>query len=68
MDTWAIGVMLYELLMGVTPFHAYEMKDLINKINDGKYVLKLEEPVTIECALFLSQCLQTNESDRLNME
>jgi len=67
-DTWAIGVMLYELLMGVTPFHAYEMKDLINKINDGKYMLKLEEPITIECALFLSQCLQTNESDRLNME
>ena len=53
-DTWAIGVMLYELLMGVTPFHAYEMKDLINKINDGKYVLKLEEPISIECALFLS--------------
>lgn len=56
-DTWAIGVMLYELLMGVTPFHAYEMKDLISKINEGKYQLKLEEQITIECALFLSQCL-----------
>ena len=56
-DTWAIGVMLYELLMGVTPFHAYEMKDLITKINDGKYMLKLQEPISIECALFLSQCL-----------
>lgn len=67
-DTWAIGVMLYELLMGVTPFHAYEMKDLINKINEGKYMLKLDEPITIECALFLSQCLQTNENDRLNMD
>jgi len=44
------------------------MKDLINKINEGKYQLKLEEPITIECALFLSQCLQTNESDRLNMD
>lgn len=44
------------------------MKDLINKINEGKYQLKLEEPVTIETALFLSQCLQTNESDRLSME
>lgn len=67
-DTWAIGVMLYELLMGLTPFHAYEMKDLINKINEGKYTLQLEEPISIECALFLSQCLQTNESDRLNMD
>ena len=67
-DTWAMGVMLYELLMGVTPFHAYEMKELIAKINDGKYLLKLNQPISIECALFLSQCLQTNESDRLNME
>lgn len=56
-DTWAMGVMLYELLIGVTPFHAYEMKDLIQKINDGKYLLKLNEPVSIECALFLSQTL-----------
>lgn len=67
-DTWAIGVMLYELLMGLTPFHAYEMKELINKINEGKYILQLQEPISIECALFLSQCLQTNESDRLSME
>jgi hypothetical protein len=52
-----MGVMLYELLIGVTPFHAYEMKDLIQKINDGKYLLKLSEPVSIECALFLSQTL-----------
>jgi hypothetical protein len=33
--------MLYELLMGLTPFHAYEMKELINKINEGKYTLQL---------------------------
>jgi serine/threonine protein kinase len=63
-----MGIMLYELLMGVTPFHAYEMKELIGKINEGKYELKLEEPISIECALFLSQCLQTNESNRLDME
>lgn len=52
-----MGVMLYELLMGTTPFHAFEMRDLLNKINEGKYQLKLHEPVSIECALFLSQSL-----------
>ena len=45
--------MLYEMLMGVTPFHSYEMKDLIAKINDGRYKLTLQEPITIECSLFL---------------
>lgn len=54
--------------MGVTPFHSYEMKDLIAKINDGRYTLNLKEPITIECSLFLIQCLQSNEADRIPME
>jgi hypothetical protein len=49
--------MLYELLMGKTPFHSYEMKDLLNKINDGKYLLSLSEPINLEIALFLTETL-----------
>jgi len=30
------------------------MKDLIAKINAGKYVVSTKEPLSIECALFLS--------------
>jgi serine/threonine protein kinase len=59
--------MTYELLMGKTPFHAYELKDLIAKINKGDYTLLLKEPITIECALFLTQCLQANEEDRIKV-
>jgi len=46
--------MCYEMLMGRTPFHSYEMKDLIAKINEGKYSVLIKEPLTIECALFLT--------------
>lgn len=67
MDTWALGVMLYELLMAVTPFHSYEMKELMAKINDGRYTLSLREPYTVECCLFLTQCLQTNEDNRISV-
>jgi len=42
-DTWAMGVLLYEMLVGVTPFHSFEMKDLIAKINDGRYKLSLKD-------------------------
>jgi len=54
--------------MGKTPFHSYEMKDLIAKINEGKYSVQTKEPLTVECALFLTQCLQANESDRISID
>lgn len=60
--------MCYELLCGQTPFHSYEMKDLVAKINKGDYTVGLKEPILIECALFLTQCLQANESDRITAD
>ena len=41
--------MLYEMLVGLTPFHSFEMKDLIKKINDGRYKLTVldSEPIYI---------------------
>jgi serine/threonine protein kinase len=60
--------MVYELLMGKTPFHSYEMRDLIAKINRGDYQVILRQPITVECGLFLTQSLQANEPDRLDVD
>ena len=62
--------MLYEMLVGVTPFHSFEMKDLIAKINDGRYKLSItpEEPVHIQTCLFLIQCLTMTEKERMPIE
>lgn len=58
--------MCYELLMGQTPFHSYDMTELLQKINDGIYTVKTPECLSIECALFLTQCLQATEANRIN--
>lgn len=64
-DIWALGVLCYELLMGLTPFHAQSMDALLTKVNDGRYQVATETPLTIECALFLTQCLQACEESRI---
>ena len=64
-DSWALGVLLYEMMIGLTPFHSYNMRELIDKINDGRYKISLSEPIKIETCLFFAQCLQTSERDRL---
>lgn len=66
-DTWALGVILFELLVGITPFHCYDMKELVRKINDGRYKLNIEggETIKIETCLFLLECLQTQEQNRI---
>lgn len=68
MDTWACGVILYELLVGVTPFHCFEMRELVRKINDGRYKLAVEgEYIKLETCLFLLECLQTMEENRIEI-
>lgn len=67
-DIWALGIATYELLMGRTPFHSVDMKELIARINRGNYKLYLKEPVSIECALFLTQCLQADENNRISVD
>jgi serine/threonine protein kinase len=64
-DVWAIGITCYQLLHGRTPFHSQEMKDLQLKVNVGQYTIQLREALSLEAALFICQCLQAQESDRL---
>ena len=56
-DIWALGILCYELLMARTPFHSKKLAELLNRINRGDYAVAMEEPTSIEAALFLVDCL-----------
>ena len=63
--------MLYEMIFGVTPFHSNDMKELIRKINDGRYRVTFdqsEESIKIETCLFLLECLQSIEANRMSVD
>ena len=45
------------------------MQELVRKINDGRYkVTATDEPVYIETCLFLLECLQTVEENRITVD
>ena len=68
-DTWALGCMLFELLTGETPFEGATVKKVLRNIQRGWYEIALDsEPVYIETCLFLLECLQMHEKDRMNVD
>ena len=69
LDIWALGTILFELLNGNTPFYCFSEEELIRKIKDGRYkVTSRGEPISIETCLFLLECLQINEQDRIDLD
>ena len=62
-DIWSLGCVCYHLYMGKIPFQGKNTKEIIDKINQGKYVLpKNRSP---ELSDFLTKMLQYDGKSRL---
>ena len=65
-DLWSIGVILYELFVGESPFPATNHSDLLDQIRtlDPRPLRQLLPSLPIELENICSKCLQRRRSDR----
>lgn len=63
-DWWALGVLIYELMMGTTPFYSDDPSKILVKIKIGVKIVKLPPGKLAWVDLFLALCKQ-DESERL---
>ena len=64
-DIWSLGAICYEMLIGKAAFDADDMRDLVNKIETGKY--KVPTTLSKEVISFLNGMLQYNSKTRLDI-
>ena len=65
-DIWSLGALCYEMLIGNCPFDAYNMEELLSKIEEGTY--KVPTNFSREVVSFLNGMLQYNPQKRLTAE
>ena len=61
-DTWSIGILTYELLVGFTPFRAETNEQCVEKI--GKGIIGLPKYLTDEAKLFIMELLVWDYENR----
>ena len=66
-DIWSLGTIFYELLTGQLLFEANSMKDLMEKVEAGNYVIPINQNFYKESVSFLNCMLQYNPDDRLSV-
>ena len=65
-DIWSIGALCYQMLIGNSPFDAYNMQELVEKIEEGTY--KVPTNLSKEVVSFLNGMLQYDPNKRLSAE
>lgn len=64
-DWWALGVILYEFVVGIPPFHDSTPKLIFDKILQGKYTYPEEIELSEQCKYITSSFLKSDINERL---
>ena len=65
-DIWSIGALCYQMLIGNSPFDAYNMQELVEKVEEGNY--QVPTNLSREVVSFLNGMLQYDPQKRLTAE
>lgn len=65
-DIWSFGTMMYELLVGFTPFTGCDPHDLADRVNEGNYGVPKHIKLSLKCLDLLHKCLQFDPKKRIN--
>lgn len=64
-DNWAFGILIYEMLVGRSPFYCDDQMRLFKKIVQGRYTYPSFKPVSKAAEDIVKQLLQRDQSKRL---
>ena len=62
-DWWSLGILLYELTVGIPPFYAHHPNDMYHKIQNDP--LQFPSSMPIQCQSLVSLLLERNVKKRL---
>ena len=75
-DIWALGILLYEMLHGFSPFKSKNIKlnyeqlkeEIFNNIENSNYDIYKEKELSKECVSLIRKLLEKNDEERINVK
>lgn len=67
-DIWAIGIMLYALLVGKPPFQAKDVQIIYERIKKSEYDFPIDKPISPEARHLITDLLNVNPLERPSID